>query len=226
MDFGSAFTFVFQDTDWLKKVGIAAAVFLIPLVGPIVLLGWGLEITRRVINNEPQPLPDWSDFSGYLQKGLRGFVVSLAYLMPVILIAICGQLLNVGAIAGLSNADSDTAGMVITLIGTCTMCLVFVLAIVTGFILPAANGLLAVHDQVGAAFRFNEVLGLVRAAPGPYLMVVLGAGLANLLLAPLGALVCGIGILITSAFVTAVSGHLSGQAYKAARSAQAAVTSL
>jgi len=226
MEFGRAFSFVFQDPDWLKKVGIAAAVFLIPLVGPIILMGWGLEITRRVINNDPEPLPDWSDFSGLLQKGLRAFVVSLAYMLPVILILICGQIANAVAIAGLSNSDSDTAGIVITIVVSCMMCLVSILAIAAGFILPAANGLLAVNEQVGAAFRFNEVLGLVRAAPGPYVMVVLGAGLANLLLAPLGALVCGIGLLVSSAFVTAVTGHLTGQAYTAARSTQTGASSL
>jgi len=35
MDFGRAFTFAFQDPDWLKKVGLAAVIFLIPIMTPL-----------------------------------------------------------------------------------------------------------------------------------------------------------------------------------------------
>jgi uncharacterized membrane protein len=40
MDFGRAFSFVFEDPDWLKKVAIAGLVMLIPVIGQLVVLGW------------------------------------------------------------------------------------------------------------------------------------------------------------------------------------------
>jgi hypothetical protein len=48
MEFGRAFSYAFEDSEWIKKVGIAALVFLIPLLGLIILMGWSLEIIRRV----------------------------------------------------------------------------------------------------------------------------------------------------------------------------------
>jgi len=223
MEFGRAFSFAFQDPDWLKKVGIAAVIFLIPLVGPIILAGWGLEITRRVINNDPVPLPDWSDFSGFLLKGFHAVVVSLAYAFPGILILICGQVATVGLTSAMSNnsGDSSTIGGVLTVVGLCMTCLVTILLVGAGFLIPAATGNLAASGELGAAFRFNEVIQLVRAAPGPYIMVLLGVGLANLILAPLGSLACGIGVLFTTAYTTTLGSHLTGQAYNAAKAALA-----
>ena len=223
MEFGRAFSFAFQDPDWLKKVGIAAVIFLIPLVGPIILAGWGLEITRRVINNDPVPLPDWSDFSGFLLKGFHAVVVSLAYALPGLLILICGEAVTFGLTGAMSSSRSDSSaiGGIVTVVGLCMTCLVTILLVGAGFLIPAATGNLAASGELGAAFRFNEVLQLVRAAPGPYIMVLLGIGLANLILSPLGTLACGIGILFTTAYTTTLGAHLTGQAYNAAKAALA-----
>lgn len=226
MDFGRAFTFSFQDTDWLKKMGIAAVVFLIPVIGSIVLMGWGLEITRRVINNEPDMLPDWTDLSGFLQKGFQAFVVSLAYALPIILIVICGQTATIGIATAMGNSNSNAAGGIATIVGLCMTCFITILAIVAGFIIPAATGNLAASGELSAAFRFNEIFGMVRAAPGPYIMVILGIGLANIILAPLGSLVCGIGLLFAVAYTTTIGSHLTGQAYNAAKAALTAAPTM
>lgn len=221
MDFGRAFTFAFEDPDWLKKIGIAALVFLIPVVGTIVVLGWGLEITRRVINNEPQPLPDWSNFGEFLSKGFKAFVVSFAYLLPILLIAFCGQLGIGFAIAGAGNSsNSDATASILSLVMFCVICFLSLLGMAVSIILPAAHGILAATGELGAAFRFNEVFGLVRAAPGPYLMVVVGVFVTSLVLSPLGMLICFIGVLVTSAYTSVLSAHLTGQAYKVAKAAQ------
>lgn len=58
MNLGQAFSFPFQDPDWLKKIGLMALISLIPIVGPIIVLGWGLDITRRVITRSPIILPE------------------------------------------------------------------------------------------------------------------------------------------------------------------------
>jgi len=223
MDFGSAFSFVFQDPDWLKKIGIAGLVFLIPLAGPIILMGWGLEITRRVINNDPVPLPAWDDLGDFLSKGFQSFVISFAFALPIILVVACGQGLSIGLAVATSNSDSNVLGSLAVIISLCMTCFIILFAVAAGFIIPAAQGNLAATGELGAAFRFREILELVRAAPGPYVMVILGIILANLVLAPLGSVTCGIGLLFTTAYTTALSGNLIGQAYNTAHKARSAV---
>lgn len=222
MEFGRAFTYAFEDSEWIKKIGIAALVILIPIVGGIILMGWMLEITRRVIINDPQPLPDWSDFGGFLSKGFKAFVVTLAYTLPVILIVICGQTVTLASAAALSDSNPDAANTVALVAGLCMGCFALIFGILAGLLIPPALGNLAATDELGAAFRFGEVFGLLRAAIGPYLMSIVAVFLAALVLSPIGGLICGIGALATSAYLQVVSGHLYGQAYKVAKANTAA----
>jgi hypothetical protein len=221
MEYGRAFSFAFEDADWLKKIGIAALVMLIPLIGPIVLMGWGLEITRRVINLDPSPLPGWDDFGSYVSKGFQAFVVSLVYTLPVLLIVGCGQVAIFGSAAALGNSiDSDMAGGLVAAVSVCTGCLAVILGIAASLLIPAAIGKLADTGQLGAAFRFGEVFATFRAAPGPYILSMLIISVMAMVLSPVGALVCGIGALVTSALISAFSGHLYGQAYNVAKAAR------
>ncbi len=217
MDFGRAFTFAFEDSEWIKKVGIAALVFLIPLVGPIILMGWALELMRRVIADDPLPLPDWSNFGGFVSKGFKAFVVTLAYMLPVILVVICGQVITFGSAAALEN-DPDVASTVALVAGICMGCFVLIFGILAGLLIPPALGNLAATDELGAAFRFGEVFGLLRSAIGPYLISIIIIGLVSPLLASLGSVVCGIGALAAIAYTQVITSHLYGQAYKVAKS--------
>ena len=57
MDFGLAFSFPFQDKNWLQKILIAGLIMLIPIVGWFAVIGWALEITRRVVRQYPTRFP-------------------------------------------------------------------------------------------------------------------------------------------------------------------------
>ena len=91
---------------WIKKIAIAALFVLIPFIGPLFLAGWGLEITRRVIKEDPEPLPGWSNFGNYLVKGFQLIIIGFVYALPIILIQACTQ----GAyLAGADNFAGDGA---------------------------------------------------------------------------------------------------------------------
>jgi hypothetical protein len=221
MEFGRAFSYAFEDSEWIKKVGIAALVFLIPLLGLIILMGWSLEIIRRVSLDDPQPLPDWSNFGGFVGKGFKAFVVVLGYALPVILIVICGQAVTIGSAAALEN-NPETASTVALVASICTGCFALLFAILAGLLIPPALGNLAATEQVGAAFRFGEIFGLLRSAIGPYLISIIIISLVSPILASIGSLVCGIGALAAVAYTQVITGHLYGQAYKIAKANTAA----
>lgn len=217
MEFGLAFSYPFQDKDWLKKVGIAAAVSLIPVIGQIIVLGWSLEVTRRVIQRDPQPLPDWSDFGGHLSRGFQGFVIGLVYALPLIIIVGCQQVLTFGLAA--ADLDSDTVATVLSVVGICFGCLIFLYAILLNLVLPAAFGNFAASGQLGAGLRVGEVFGLVRAAPAAYLLTLVGVIAAGII-AGIGVIACFIGVYFTLAYSYAISAHLYGQAYNVASAAR------
>ena len=211
MEFGKAFTFAFEDPEWMKKLGIAGLLLIIPIVGWLAVAGWGIELTKRVIARDPQPLPDWSNFGDYLMKGLMVWVIGFVYSLPLILISGCQQ----GVILALQNQDDDTLATAVTVLSVCFSCVTFVYSIFLGFMLPAAYGKYAATGQLGAAFRFGEVFRMVRSAPSAYLMVLLGSLVAGIV-GVLGVIACVIGLLFTYAYAMVIQAHLWGQAYNVA----------
>jgi hypothetical protein len=211
MEFGKAFTYAFEDPEWIKKLLIAALILLIPIIGIFVVMGWMLEIIRRVIQHDPHPLPDWSDFGGYLVRGFQAWLVGLVYALPIILISFCQQ----GAFFALQESGDDTLMSAVAFISICVSCLIFIYSLAMSMVLPAALGQFATTGQLGSAFRFGEVFGLVRAAPGAFLLVLVGSFVAGLI-ASLGIILCFIGVLFTSALAYAIMAHLYGQAYNVA----------
>jgi len=205
MDIGLAFSFPFQDKDWVKKLILTSVILLIPILGIIVVFGWTLAITRNVIQGEAEPLADWSDFAGFLTLGFKGFLVSLVYALPLIVISI-----PFGIFAGL--VDDQSAEALIAFASICFSCFSILYGVILAFIYPAAMGELAANDDLGAALNPAHIFGLIRKAPNVYILTFLatiGAGF----LSGMGVLLCFVGVLFTSAYAYAVYGHLFGQAY-------------
>jgi hypothetical protein len=210
MEFAKAFSFVFEDPDWLKKIAIAALVGLIPIVGQLVLIGWVLDTAKRVIRQDPAPLPDL-DFGAQLGLGFKSLVIGLVYGIPAFIIYL--PIIIVTLVAG--NSNSDAGGTAVIAVTLCCTGLLVLYGLLLMVMLPAAHGNFLATDRLGAAFNFRQVFALLRAAPGPYLMVLLGGVIAGII-APLGSIACGVGVLLTSAYAMLISAHLYGQAYRAA----------
>ncbi len=211
MDFGLAFSYLFKDPDWFKKIVIVALIGLIPIVGWLVVFGWCLNIAKRVMNNHPDPLPE-VDFGADLARGFYGFVIAFVYTLPIsVLSGIFGIFDSIVA----SSANSDAATAIVTIFSVCFGLFSFLYGLVCGFVLPAAYTNYLAKDSLAAGFNLREVFAKVRANPGAYLLVLLGSIVAGII-APIGAIACGIGVLLTYTYSMAIMGHLYGQAHIAA----------
>lgn len=215
-DFGKAFTFVFDDPDWLKKVVINALIGLIPIVGSFYILGWGLEVARRIAMRSATPLPD-VDFGAHLGHGFKAFVVALVYTAPLWLLGIVVGI--VSALAG--GLDENLAETVAIVSSICMGIFGLVYGLLIGVLLPAAMTRTVVFGTIKDGLNFGAVWGLVRAAPGAYLLTLVGTAVAGLVAGIVGGIACGIGVFLTMAWYQAVMGHFYGQAYLAGSAARA-----
>ena len=215
MDIGRAFSFVFEDENWIVKILIAAAillagvifswVLLVPLLLALVFVsGYSVEITRRVIRGNPEELPEWDDWGQMFADGLKVWVIGIVYALPIILVGIC-----LGIPTGLLSENSEGLA---TFLGLVSGCFNFLWAIVMSITLPAAIAFYVDNEDLGAAFRFGEVLAFVRDNLSTYLVTFIMSWVANLI-GSLGSIVCGIGWLVTAPYAWMVTGHLYGQAY-------------
>jgi len=207
MKFGDAFTFVFQDPDWFKKIIIPGLIgVLIPIIGQLVLLGWGLKVTLNIIRNNPNPLPEM-DFGDDLSRGFKAGVVSFVYSIPMIIFYVPIIVLSAAA----ANGD-DNMAVIVAIASTCFGLLMMLYGIAMAYILPAAYARTVVEDSIGAGLSIKEVFTLIKKAPMSYLLVLVGV-IASSFISSLGTIACGIGIFLTVPYASAMLGHLYGQAY-------------
>ena len=210
MDFGLAFSYVFDDEDWVKKLALGS-VLCLTVIGIIPVLGWGLEVIRRVIKEEPEPLPDWSEFGQYFVKGFLVAVVIFIYFLPITLLGSC----NAGVGSLLGNSSEDFAAPLFWILTSCLSCLYILYSLGASLLIPAALGNYAAKGEFGAVFKLGEIFRIVRNNLGTYGLVFLGLLLSNII-APLGTVACVIGVGITTAYAILFNSHLMGQAYKVA----------
>ena len=211
MDIGKAFSFVFEDEEWISKILIGGLISLIPLVGQFVVLGYALKVAQNVAQGNPRPLPRWGEFGDHLVRGLYEFVIRLVYALPIVLIALLFACL--GAAMGGASADSDNAERFGALFGMLALCLVpilFILGLAVTVVSFAALARFVASNNLGDALKVADVIALTRRSPGAWLMLLVVSLLAGVV-ASLGMIACGVGILFTAVYAQIVIGHALGQ---------------
>ncbi len=211
MDYGKAFTFAFEDEDWIKKIAIGSVLILVGMFTGILLIpviGWTVEITRRVINGDPNELPDWSEFGQYFSDGFKLMVIAFVWALPMLLIIGCAA---GGAAMMVDQLGEETAGIIAAVGGCLGLPFAFLF-----LLLPASQGILADTGSLGQAMNPINAFKVFRGNIGGYLIAlviytVLGAVLPNI-----GVIACIVGMFVAFLYQYMVGGHLFGQAYREA----------
>ncbi len=220
MDIGIAFSFVTQDDEWVSKVAIASVIVLVGFLtfglGLIPLVGWSVEIARRVIRDEQPTLPDWSNFGGLIKDGLKVVAGVIVWFLPIIILGICAGIVGV-AVGGRGNDDLG-----VSLVSSVISCLSIPYGILVALLLPGMVGELADHGEFGRAVNPGNAFRHLSANIGGFVIAALMTTFGMSLLQTIGAFLCLVGVLPAVAYGQAVLGHMYGQAYKQALSAEAA----
>ncbi|MEZ4643372.1 MAG: DUF4013 domain-containing protein [Chloroflexota bacterium] len=227
MDITKGFTFITEDERWLTKVGIGAAIMLVSMllfgIPMLLLVGYQLAVTRNVMNGEKQPLPEWDDFGKYFMDGLYITLARLVYTLPFWLLVCIGTAITVLPAIGAESASDEVAGL---LAGTAVIvwvilgCLGLLLGLALFFIAPAISIQYVRTGELGACFRFGEVIAIARENMGDIILVAVALIVVNFVVqavvGALGATGCGLIIAIPLAWVvypwiSLSAGHLYGQ---------------
>ncbi len=225
MDFGKAFTFMFEDPEWLKKLGIGTLVgligiifvpILIGLIPLIMLMGYSLDTLRNVMEGRQHPLPEWEDWGGFLIRGLKLIGAFIVWALPLIVLAIP---LGIGSTWIDSNSNSSGAMQAFgTLLVVCGSCLTLVWGLFLALISPAIYVRLAHTDRFSSAFELGKLWAFTRSNLSNVIIAILLTWLAGLIasiIAGLGILALVIGLLVSIPFAQLwqylVQAHLFGQ---------------
>jgi len=158
MDYGNMVSDAFEYTRealvgrWMRWV-LLTIVSIIPIVN-FISLGYMMEIYRGT-----KPAPELEDWGTLFMDGLKFFIVSLIYMIPVIvIIAIFGGIGFLGMVAaGDGSGDAGmAAGAIASLMGGIFLALI--VALLIGII--AAIGMIRFTrtGSIGEAFNFGAIL--------------------------------------------------------------------
>lgn len=211
-DFLRPFTFVFQDPRWISKIAVGGlfyiAAFLI--IGIFFIMGYCARLVRNTIAGVPNPLPEWDDLGEYFGEGIGLFVISIAYMLPIVVI-VAGIFIPAIIMAGavdqevLRNASGGAM--------SCAWCLVFPLSLVVSFFLPGGLLLAVVERRFTAAFEFGRLWNFIRGNFANYLLAFVVYLVARFA-APFGLILFCIGIVFTAFWAMVVASYAFGQAYR------------
>jgi len=223
MDVGKSFTYMFEDPDWLRKLGIGTLVALIGIIfSPILLgfiplimlVGYSLDVLRNVMDGQEQPLPEWEDWGGFMARGFKLFAALFIWMLPVIVLAIPFAIGSALA----NNNGGGGAEAVGSLLIVCGSCLALIWGVFMALISPAIYVRVARMDSFAAAFAFGKIWAFTRDNIGNVIVAILltwVAGLIGSIGASLGVIAIVIGLLVTIPFAMLwqylVQAHLYGQ---------------
>lgn len=210
IDFGKAFTFIFDDERWFDKLIVPVLVSLIPVVGGLAFTGYILRSIKNVIQNEVNPLPDF-EFGEDLSRGFRLFLIGLVYSLPIMLVVGLALI----PMLRLNSNESLSALAVIFLV------LAFLLMIAYSLFLMLIQPIMTANFAVKDTFASGFELGLFFKRLGnnfvAWLIVYAGIFLAGII-SPVGSILFFVGVLLTTAYSQLMVAHLTGQAYAASES--------
>jgi len=216
-DIALAFKFPFRDPNWVSKMllGSLFEFFGILLIGEFFIIGYQIEVMKRVVRQEENPLPDWGRLSEKFLTGLKLVIVSVIYFLPILIIFL--PVLFFWFASGILQREEAAA------LGSFAFLMVVFLVVIPyslffSILLPIIYLRYALTDRIGEALNVPAVLRFFQQNWGNVVILALIMLGVNFL-AVFGVLFCVVGIFLTSFYAKLVFAHLTGQLYLASAEA-------
>lgn len=220
MDVGKAFTYIFEDKDWIVKILIGGGILIlgllffwvlfIPVIAAAAILwGYTLNTTRNVYDGNPMPLPRWENFGELFMRGITAIVGMIIWALPALVLAFCAVIPI--TIASAQNDNGSGSG-VMAIIGTCFGCLAFLVGLAVSLFMYAPLTNFALNNQISTFWDFQGNWKFIRLHFNNYLIAwLMGAIVAGFIAGVAGSITCGLLSFFASFWSMLVAAHLFGQ---------------
>lgn len=183
---------------------IGGVLFLIPVIGWWIIAGFILEVIRCVVSQEVDVMPDWSDIGTKLKEGFMLMVLQIIWFLPFLVFAVI--------LSSLPNADPSFPLPEI-LGGLAT--------IIVAFFTPVVWGRYAETRQFNSGLQIGSILGMIGRNFGSYvgnwILVAVVIVLASLFAQAAGGVACGIGLIVSWCYSSALAAYMFGHLYLVAK---------
>lgn len=219
LGFVSSWHMLTRDKGWLKPVLVLTLVGWIPILGQIVLLGYGMEWARLTAwGVDSAPKQRGVDYGKVLSTGGRAFLVtiSMGFVVALILqVVFPGSLYQL--ISCLTGGNAAGATLAVTSDATFPLSAVLLSGLMGSF-LQAASLRSTLYDSFSAGWRLDRLFQMIGRDFGGFLHtfgVVFIGGLISGTYAFIVTLICGLvavgGLMGATAFIGISGPHMSGR---------------
>jgi hypothetical protein len=171
MNLGKAFTYPFEDKSWTTKLGLAIVITIVPILN-FATVGYVIEIIRRVLRDDPELLPDWTDLGQKFLDGLIIFLASLVYSLPFLILIFPPVILMMVPAVLAGNSNTQNIGQALSsaaLVGlACLGCVGMLYGLALSLVFPCGYLTFARQGKFSDFFRLREFLAMIGRDPGAF----------------------------------------------------------
>jgi Protein of unknown function (DUF4013) len=216
MNYMASISDFFKSPKWLMNLLLGGVCCLIPVVGPLVLMGWLITGFWAREDQRPETFPDFdfNQFGKYLERGVWPFLVTLvvtlgmAFVMSFLIVPI--TLVPSFLFAGSDGHASGAAGAII---GLFVMIIYAVMILAMMFVLTPLKLRASIVQDFAKSFDFGFIKKFVATM---WMEIALGSlflMVASVVLVCLGLLAFCIGIYLVMVPIYFAWAHLLKQLY-------------
>ena len=215
MNYSASISDFFKSPKWAMNMLLGGLCVLIPVVGPIVIMGW-LVIGfwgREDEGFEKFPAFDFNHFGKYLERGIWPFLVVLVAtlaIMPVIFVLIVPMMLLESLVAG---PNGDSGGLAAVLIGLVMFLLYLLFIMTTVLVMTPLKVRASLVQDFGKSFSLVFVKRFIALTWKESILVWLFMLVVSTGFMIAGMLACCIGIYFVMVPIYFAWTHLSKQLY-------------
>lgn len=209
-----AIKFAMSDRDWKTTALIGAVMMLIPIAGPIALMGFFCEVHQRLVRRDPRPVPklEFADLSHYIGRGVVPFVVQLIVALPLSFLIVFLAMLG-GAGAGAATAARIDPAILVG-VGIAAGLVTIATSLLLGVVINAAQTRAELTEDFGQSLVFGKLMAYSGATWPTVMIKVFVYGFLAMLVTFAGLLLLCVGVYPAAFLVQLGQVHLRWQIYE------------
>lgn len=209
MDLSHAFSYTFEDKEWVGKVVILAGLLTLTtflpfgLIALAAVLGYLVQLISNVRNGLPRPLPKWEKWGEKIAKGGNVLVALFTYHLPIIILNFCASTL----FSGIGDSLFDGGGLLFLL--CCSLPLLTLYNIFAWSMLAVGIARYAETGQRREFYRFNTLFSILSENAQLVIQWIIATFIVNIIFGLLSITILG-GFVVLGLMIP-VYGQLIGQ---------------
>ena len=214
MDIVLAFTYIFDDEDWVGKIvmvvvwTLVSAIPLLGLIGVAALAGYVVELVRNMQRGDAHPLPRWDNLGDKIMDGANVVIAAFVYNLGNFLV-LCVAVL-VPAFGITDSLGLGTGSGLMLIISCCVGLFMLIYNLIIWPLLAVGVVHYSQSHEISAFFQFSRIFDTLGNNSGLTIQWILFSFLVSLGIGIIGAIPC-LGWIATLALSVPAQGHLLGQ---------------